>query len=371
MKLKKIRNALLVVLALALVSATTVAITWAAVTGKKLDNTPENKFTNNPEIGLEFQEPTFDSLTWGVDRTKNNDGDDTNVPSSGTLTNKPVLPNGETIDSAPELGYNIARRYIAGQTIPKNPQLRNSTDVTFETTNYDQNETTSDEWVAMTVKYSLTIPEANVFRAAQDNEGTGSKTNPIMAEAITALTGDYLGETITFENYGQFVNAIASVMYIPTDAVGNARNLENAQSGHRTESGDYAWTDISESGEGGTVWMYKHKLCSAADYAADQDLGSDATGKVNETTTLFDCVKINDVSQEWVDTGAGYLGLIQLYELHIEGLDESGDDFDQTIYVTALPEFRIDLAGYAVQGDNVAYGDADDVLKKFIASKTA
>ena len=117
--------------------------------------------------------------------------------------------------------------------------------------------------------------------------------------------------------------------------------------------------------------MYKHKLCSAADYAADQDLGSDATGKVNETTTLFDCVKINDVSQEWVDTGAGYLGLIQLYELHIEGLDESGDDFDQTIYVTALPEFRIDLAGYAVQGDNVAYGDADDVLKKFIASKTA
>ena len=206
MKLKKLRNALLVVLALALVSATTVAITWATVTGKNLSNQKENNFTNNPEIGLEFQEPTFDTITWGNERPG---GDNEGVPTGDIpAADQPVLPNGDPITDGSELGYNMAQKYTPEMRIPKNPQLRNSTgkksDGTFEsvfaTENMAQNDATSDEWVALAVEYTLNIPSTGVYVASTTPAGANSQSNPIVGQKVDGVDSNpaFNGHTIKF-----------------------------------------------------------------------------------------------------------------------------------------------------------------------------
>ena len=142
MKLKKIRNALLVVLSLALVSAATVAITWAAATQNKLDDKKDNTFTNNPNIAVSIKEDTFDGLDWDEPRQDDGEPKDANVSS----------------DSA--LGFNIAQSYSPGTNVPKNPKLKNSTKTAasqFVTSgHYKPSTVTSNEWVAMTLKYTMT-----------------------------------------------------------------------------------------------------------------------------------------------------------------------------------------------------------------------
>ncbi len=362
MKLKKIRNALLVVLTLALVSATTVAITWALATK---DISPvTNKFTSNPEIKLEFQEPTFDAKTWGEERTPT----DSSVPTGATTNDwptgsdapaKPELPDGSTIDIPDNLGYNKARKYTSESIIPKNPQLRNSTNVTFTTDNYQQNGTTSDEWVALKVKYSLTVT-ASTFKATSGNTGTGDdKSDPILVEAFTP-TG-----TLVFDTYDDFSHAIASVGYIPAGATAANKALDKALDDQRIGTTGDTWRDISDGK--GTLFMYNRKLTTA----------SDATRK---TDTLFDCVRINEMTQKWVKSGEATPELYYVFELRgkigestVGVLGNSGSY--QTVYMQNLPDFDISMSGYAVQGDNLYLPGtsgqtdfADDALKTF-ASK--
>lgn len=366
MKLKKIRNALLVVLTLALVSATTVAITWAVKTKVALNDPKTNEFTNNPNIGLQFRELTFDTLPFGTDRTDS----DGNVPKSGGLTDdqKPTLPNGTKISDAKDLGYNMARSYSKNDYIPKNPQLRNSTNTQnaddgsnpFNSSN-ELNGSTSDEWVALGVKYTLKIPATVYEKNDSNTDHNGSAPDDdhaIVVKTISAGTSNtaYAGATVTFDNYTDFTTAIATVGYVKDDATNRA--LSDATPGVRTTSNatDKNWTDISSNK--GTLFMYNKKVAQ------------------NEVTdTLFDTVHINNVEQKYVKAGSGYLNL---YQLTITANTSAATDNQLTnkvIYVSALPQFEIDLKGYAVQADNVDYssditveGKSAKVLKDFVDS---
>ena len=347
MKLKKIRNALLVVLSLALVSAATVAITWAAATSKDLEGSKDNEFTNNPDISLQFQELTFDDVPWGETRTATDD----TVPSGETDTeHDPTLPDGTKIEKGKDLGYNLARSYTANQVIPKNPQLKNNTDTThFLSSIIKPDDVTADEWVALGVKYKMTIPDVVYAKNDGDSHTGADAANAIAVTAVDTGTSNtaFAGDTITFDSYADFATAIAKVEYAPGSQALTA--LSQHQRTGTTEDTD-TWKDIS-TGSKGTLFMYNKKL------AVD-----------GETKTLFDAVHINNVARKYVSTGSGTL---QLYELQITAKTSATTNNQLTnkyIYVTALPQFDIQLTGYAVQADNVAYADAPEALRGFAAS---
>ena len=121
MKLKKIRNALLVVLTLALVSATAVAVTWA-YTEDSFKNA-ENTF-GNEEISAKLTEQKWD-------------GD---KPTPET----PALPENF------KYGQNLATSYSPEMHIPKNPSITNISDPDHKTN------AEPSEYVAMTVRYYVT-----------------------------------------------------------------------------------------------------------------------------------------------------------------------------------------------------------------------
>lgn len=382
MKLKKIRNALLVVLTLALVSATTVAITWAAGTHAPM-TAKTNNFTNNPEISLQFQELTFDALPYGTDRTAG----DANVKTGTDAVTGVSLPDGTAITQGKDLGYNLARSYVANQYIPKNPQLKNNTNTTLSGEGKETNGVTSDEWVALGVKYTLTIPE-DAYEVSSTPAGDNSKQNPIVVNKVgkNSTENGIGGSTVTFANYTNFSTAIATVRYVPatkadgteranddktlddTDTVTGVRLYTNgvdAGSGYGTvtdndENTHQTWTDISATSGAGTLFMYNKKLT-----------------KNEETTTLFDCVRINNIDKKWVKIGDD---VVNYYELTITGsasntyVPAGGSASpvalsSKKVYVSAPPEFEIDLTGYAIQADNVAYADAPAAIRGFVASK--
>ena len=111
MKLKKIRNALLVVLTLALVSATTVALTWAYV--KKTFTEVPNTFTNNENIALDITEPDwFGEVKEGKEYTSENDYAPGDAVTTGIIKGN---NNGE----------KLADSYYPGLDIPKDPRITN------------------------------------------------------------------------------------------------------------------------------------------------------------------------------------------------------------------------------------------------------
>ena len=111
MKLKKIRNALLVVLTLALVSATTVALTWAYV--NKTLTEAENTFTNNENIALDITEPDWDGeIKEGKEYTPANNYNPGDAVTTGITKGK-------------NDGKTLADSYYPGLDIPKDPRITN------------------------------------------------------------------------------------------------------------------------------------------------------------------------------------------------------------------------------------------------------
>lgn len=117
---KKIKNALLVVLTLALAATVSVAFTLALVEGSMGSAT--NTFTNET-ITVQLSE-----VKWDGNKGQNDtDGD---------------IPENK--------GEDIAKSYSAGQTIPKNPKLSNISDLSDGATVDPQ------EWVAIKLTYTAT-----------------------------------------------------------------------------------------------------------------------------------------------------------------------------------------------------------------------
>ncbi len=147
MKSKKIKNALIAVLTLAVVSAASVALTYAAVQSSL--GSKDNVFKNE-SIAVELTEVLWDNepATNGTDTTI----DETNPTEKAGL------------------GEEKAKSYSVGMEIPKNPKLTNISDLT-NTSNADP-----AEWVAMTVEYSITVNGQKKVFASYDQFATAIAT---------------------------------------------------------------------------------------------------------------------------------------------------------------------------------------------------
>ncbi len=126
MKLKKIRNALLVVLTLALVSAAAVAITYAEL--NEQFNTETNNFTNGA-ITAELSEYDWDGKKGSLE--------------SGSSKTDAEMTQDANLD-VPVFGKNKAAKYTPSMLIPKNPMVSNTTD-------------DIPEWIAVKVYYVVHI----------------------------------------------------------------------------------------------------------------------------------------------------------------------------------------------------------------------
>ena len=240
MKLKKIRNAFLFVLTLALVSAAAVAITYAL--GTSMGNA-QNTFTSEPNIDVEISEVDFDNSTG----------------------------YGETTHTAPyELGQDKAQKYYPTATIPKNPKLTNTSDE-------PANGETNDEWVAMTVEYKVKINST----------------------------------WYTYPGYTEFKSALASVY--------TSAELE------------FNTTDWKAHDGKNTIFYYKKEKLQ----------------RNHNTTSLFNSVKIKETfTTTNVNNKDKYV--ITYYN----------NGTAATENLDSLPEFQIDLKGYAVSAKSIATASA-------------
>lgn len=348
MKQQKFKSALLVMLTLVLVSATAVAITWATTDGKGT-NVKKNTFVNTPNIALQLAEDTWNGQDFG--------SVDTVAPTGTDSITTPITSTAFAHND--DLGENKAKAYNAGDLIDKNPCLKNSTTSTHDTDYIrDPSETsgqvTYDEWVGMSVKYEIKMP-ATVYGPAAGNTGTGAEATPLSVTALGAnnATGanEFIGKWLTFDSYTNFSAALATVRKGTS-----ASNTDGFNLGNGTDSAAGAhngqWTEYSSGNK--TFFVYNNKIA--------QD---------KRTNTLFDFVKIN----EFASGADGYIyataggSAVRLYKINIKGAtytytdnnsvqQTATVDTDNYVYISQLPEFKITLKGYAVQGDNVANLDA-------------
>lgn len=245
MKSKKIKNTLLVVLTLAIVSAASVAITFAAVNANL--GSKDNTFSNE-EITVEISEQKWD----GEPGTGENDE---NIPTDS-------------------LGEEIAKSYSPNMVIPKNPMLTNISD-TAAAKGADPK-----EWVAIKATYTVKI-----------------KVNGVETEYT------YTGT--------QFENHIAKLC--------TGTTKDNAVQGLGT-----GWTANANK----TVFYY-----------------NTAVANKESTSRLFDFVKINDIQPEASGANAGKYPIV--------------NPSNTRIYADELPEFHINLKGYAVQYDGTNLDTAE------------
>ena len=337
MKLKKIRNALLVVLTLALVSATAVAITWAATSPNDFGN-KDNTFTNNPKITTAIREETFDGLDYDGKNPVggiNEPAADTDIiPSSPEETpNFEIrLPDGTQITTVDALGTTLADSYMPDQDIPKNPSMKNNTPTElFLNTNQNLTPASSDEWVAMSVDYKLTVPatyytvNANVYYdengythkengagvpyVSTDPDVTaadGTLAHPyVVTEMKSTSTNTLSGHTIKYDSYDAFATALAQVTFRGPDD-GDADELPNTvmQTGSTAVTENRipigfnvgstkdttTWKDISTDSKK-TLWMY-NKILNNTDAEATESTPE----KVSTSLPLFDGVRINNTT---------------------------------------------------------------------------
>ena len=139
MKSKKIKNALLVTISLALVAAASVAITWAAYLGGSMGD-QTNTFTSSPVISLGISEPN-----WTGTQTYTGSGSDGYKDASGGSSPDALLDGITSTNN----GSKKAESYYVGETIEKDPRLTNTT-VSTDTTD-------SPEYVGMKVKFYVKV----------------------------------------------------------------------------------------------------------------------------------------------------------------------------------------------------------------------
>lgn len=115
-----------------LIALVAVAVVSMGITFAYLNSTTETKtntFSSNKELKVELREATWDGYEFGSET----------IPDG--LTANPAI-TGEAADA---LGVNLAKAYVPGQVIPKNPTVKNTGDSTDGV----------DEYVAIKVQYYI------------------------------------------------------------------------------------------------------------------------------------------------------------------------------------------------------------------------
>lgn len=125
---KRVRNVVLGVTSMALVAGITASLTLAYLTDKE---SKDNVFSNNPSITGILIEPAWDGDTTG------DDNQDNETP----------------VD---ELGKTIANDYTVGADIPKNPQIKNTSNTA--------------EYAAMKVEYKVDLTGAGTYTTVTKDE---------------------------------------------------------------------------------------------------------------------------------------------------------------------------------------------------------
>lgn len=137
-KRKKIILCLVTAAAVLAIGATVAYL--AATTG-----TASNVFTSKRYLNVELREPTWDGYTWGEELSNGSQPDGETPKSTADLT----------------LGYNQAQHYSPGQTIPKNPMVKNV-----------EGNDAVDAYVAIKVTYSIggTVKSYDEFKSQLLND---------------------------------------------------------------------------------------------------------------------------------------------------------------------------------------------------------
>lgn len=169
MKSKKIKNALLVTISLALVAAASVAVTWAAVyVGSEM--TKRENTLKSGELEEKLDEPWY-TFTDHDNNTYTSDN----------------LPDGypDTVITSKKKGEDIASAYNANTLIPKNPTLWNT-------------KANSNEFVAMGVRYTVTFGNQTYTDAA----GTTAATTLIFQDPDHGSSSTNVGKYV-FDNIAE------------------------------------------------------------------------------------------------------------------------------------------------------------------------
>jgi len=356
MKLKKLRNALLVVLTLALVSATAVAATWAVVNHAS-NNSKENTFTT-PNLALEIGEDKWDAKDYGSDTA-------VEPTSGGTHDGKIELPyskdGNNPIYMAPdELGESLAQKYNPDQAIVKNPSLKNTSDVATPTA--FMSGITNNEWVGMKVDYRVKAYDGSAYTLYKIS-GTGEDA---VAELInntefvdsnhneTLTTGTSNTKWYSFPSRSAFETAIAQLSDTAVVDDPYSNSLEYAAPAASNTANTWVTNDPN-----GQKFYYTSVISPEGNTYGEGNVALPCT-----TTNLFEYVHIK---KDWTSTEAKIktgetvaTAKTTFYEI----MTVNGTKY----YATSLPEFDIVLKGYAVQADEVTWTNAPTALSDLMAN---
>lgn len=331
---KKMKSALTVMLTLALVSATAVAYTWATLVGAQMSDSQVNNF-ESPTAKVQISEDKFDGNTWGKATT-----DAHGLTKGGD--NKYTTPVTSTkLDDLSELGKAKAENYTVGMAIPKNPMVKNNNNA-LDTTNHLNNATTTittDEWLGLKIDYKIQIKNGSnyLIYSLTDSDSDGTLDT---ATAITSDTGAPTGGTISgnyyiFPNRSTFEIAIAKVSTDGTSAA--AYTLYSADGARGDNLTEEASTDAD--GEATSVWR-------ALDDTGTRFIWSHTVTAQNNTGSLFEYVVINNP----ITNTSQVIGDDTYYQITINS---------RTYWFKGYPAFQIDMTGYALQADGVAWSTFD------------
>ena len=366
---KKVKSTLFVVLTLALISASAAVATWAAAT-KTASFDTDNTFTNNPNIKVRLAEPLWDAQDYtgtgdGKEDGALGDGNTkyiigpTSVTTSGSkYVSDPTLSENQEV-TPDNLGRHKAGHYASGNTIPKNPSLKNTSEDDEDKARNDTDsdskngKVSRDEWVAMGVEYQIKLSSPIYYM--DTNQTAGADGTASKRYKVVKTTNAYiLGKDLTYDTQTNFGTALASIQSKTGRIVASTPNTEAE-----------TWTDIS--GSKGTLYMYNKKLT-----------------KGGNTNTLFDSVLINTftTTPEKIYAVDGDGKELILYRIDLNGASynnngtledaqkgvkyisyNSENAAERYVYVDTLPEFHINLSGNAVQGDALTIADDADTIK--------
>lgn len=358
-------------LTLVLVSATAVAITWAATVQTQL-NSLDNTFTT-PDVAAQLAEDRWDSKDFG--------GTGEAPSANDTSISLPIV-GGSTTGKG--LGANIAKSYSTGTVIPKNPMIKNSSgnDV--------------DEWVAMKVDYLIPVYDGSKYVAYEKVTGdvyVGMKTDGGETKYLQT-DNTWSTETTNAKKITSYYKAI-SVDPSNTVTIGGKRYYSFPT---KTDF-EAALATLHSNVEGSTAVSYKDL---ETDYSATTETGkytndagewvaSDSNGKTfyyskaikytssgngtedaNYTKPLFNSVKIKSsfttenapiLTFSGSDVVRDANGLIDTTEHTMVAIPKtsSGDD---KLYYDGYPDFQINLKGYAVQAEGVVWKQDDSYPAK-------
>jgi len=121
------KKGLKMVVALVAVALVAIGVTFAYL--NSVTETKTNTFASNKELKVELREEAWDGYAFGSATIP--DGSTANPEITGT--------------AADELGVNLAKAYVPGQGIPKDPTIKNTGDATNGV----------DEYVAIKVQYFI------------------------------------------------------------------------------------------------------------------------------------------------------------------------------------------------------------------------